>query len=77
MTIAHLLEDFGVKTPVEPEISISEGDEEAKLASFENGYSAGWDDAVDAKDKETTRISTMLAGSLEDLTSPITKRNHS
>lgn len=68
MTIAHLLEDFGVKTPVEPEISISEEVmEEAKLASFENGYSAGWDDAVDAKDKETTRISTMLAGSLEDL----------
>jgi len=69
MTIAHLLEDFGVKTPVEPASSFSEEIvEEAKLVSFESGYTAGWDDAIDAKDKETTRVSATLAGSLEDLT---------
>ena len=68
MTIAHLLEDFGVVTPVIPENSFSEEIvEEAKLESFEKGYSAGWDDAVDAKDNETTRISASLATSLEDL----------
>ncbi len=68
MTIAHLLEDFGMVTPVEPIETFSEEIvEEAKLESFEKGYSAGWDDAVDAKDKETSRISTMLASSLEDL----------
>lgn len=68
MTIAHLLEDFGVKIPVEAVSSFSEEViEEAKLVSFEKGYTAGWDDAIEAKDKETTRISATLAGSLEDL----------
>lgn len=68
MTIAHLLEDFGVSTVVEPVESVSEEVmEEAKLASFEKGYTAGWDDAIDAKDKETNRISAALSGSLEDL----------
>lgn len=68
MTIAHLLEDFGMVTPVNPEPSFSEEIvEEAKLASFEKGYGAGWDDAVEAKDNETSRISATLASSLEDL----------
>ncbi|TNJ42284.1 ABC transporter ATP-binding protein [Phaeobacter sp. B1627] len=68
MTIAHLLEDFGMKTPVEPVNSVSEElVEEAKLVSFEKGYTAGWDDAIEAKDKEATRVSAALAGSLEDL----------
>ena len=68
MTIAHLLEDFGIKTPVEPVSSFSEEIvEEAKLVSFEKGYTAGWDDAIEAKDKETTHVSATLATSLEDL----------
>jgi len=68
MTIAHLLEDFGVKTPVEPVSNFSEEVvEEAKLVSFEKGYTAGWDDAIDAKDKEVTNVSATLASSLEDL----------
>ncbi|MFW8633951.1 ABC transporter ATP-binding protein [Cribrihabitans pelagius] len=69
MTIAHLLEDFAIDTaPVQPEPTISEEEvEEQRLASFEKGYSAGWDDAVTAKDQESTRISTELASSLEDL----------
>ncbi|WP_065333521.1 ABC transporter ATP-binding protein [Tritonibacter mobilis] len=68
MTIAHLLEDFGIRTPVEPVSSFSEEIvEEAKLVSFEKGYTAGWDDAIEAKDKETTHVSATLATSLEDL----------
>ncbi|KUP94771.1 ABC transporter ATP-binding protein [Tritonibacter horizontis] len=68
MTIAHLLEDFGMKMPVEPAGTFSEEViEDAKLVSFEKGYTAGWDDAIDAKDKEVTRVSATLAGSLEDL----------
>lgn len=69
MTIAHLLEDFGINTTAEPAVPVvpEELMEEQRLASFENGYSAGWDDAVSAKDKESTRISTELASSLEDL----------
>ncbi|MGR3621173.1 ABC transporter ATP-binding protein [Pseudophaeobacter sp.] len=69
MSINHLLEDFGAATvvmPLIPEIS-EEVVEEARLVSFENGYSAGWDDAVTAKDKEATTISATLASSLEDL----------
>ncbi|EDZ47804.1 hypothetical protein [Leisingera daeponensis] len=69
MTIAHLLEDFGFETPAEPVVPAVSEDvlEEQRLASFEKGYSAGWDDAVTAKDQETTRISAELANSLEDL----------
>ncbi|KIC10352.1 ABC transporter ATP-binding protein [Leisingera sp. ANG-M1] len=69
MTIAHLLEDFGFSTPAEPAVpAVSEEViEEQRLESFEKGYSAGWDDAVTAKDQETSRISAELANSLEDL----------
>ncbi|WP_027257076.1 hypothetical protein [Leisingera aquimarina] len=69
MTIAHLLEDFGMNTSAEPALpAVSEElIEEQRLVSFENGYSAGWDDAVTAKDQESSRISAELANSLEDL----------
>ncbi|WP_293574015.1 ABC transporter ATP-binding protein [Phaeobacter sp.] len=68
MTIAHLLEDFASDTPVLAVPEISEAQiEEQKLASYETGYSAGWDDAVTAKDKEVTNVSSELANSLEDL----------
>ncbi|UWQ28669.1 ABC transporter ATP-binding protein [Leisingera sp. M523] len=69
MTIAHLLEDFAMNTSAEPALpAVSEElIEEQRLASFENGYSAGWDDAVTAKDQESSRISAELANSLEDL----------
>ncbi|CRL12636.1 hypothetical protein [Phaeobacter italicus] len=68
MTIAHLLEDFAPQTPVVAMPEINEAEiEEQKLASYETGYSAGWDDAVTAKDNEVTKISSELASSLEDL----------
>ena len=69
MGITHLLEDFGHVT-VAPSLvnEISEEQvEEERLVSFEKGYTAGWDDAVTAKDKDTDRISATLASSLEDL----------
>jgi flagellar assembly protein FliH len=69
MGITHLLEDFGHVTVVPsafPEIS-EEDVEEERLVSFEKGYSAGWDDAVTAKDKDAVQISATLASSLEDL----------
>lgn len=68
MTIAHLLEDFGNAGKVEPAVMIpDEQHEEQKLASFESGYTAGWDDAVGAQERETSKISTTLANSLEDM----------
>ncbi|PCJ05745.1 MAG: ABC transporter ATP-binding protein [Rhodobacteraceae bacterium] len=68
MTIAHLLEDFGNAGKVQPAAMVSdESLEEQKLVSFENGYTAGWDDATGAQERETSKISTTLANSLEDM----------
>ena len=68
MTIAHLLEDFGNAGKVEPAVTVSDEIlEEQKLVSFESGYTAGWDDAVGAQERETTKISATLASSLEDM----------
>ncbi|MFS4581683.1 ABC transporter ATP-binding protein [Phaeobacter sp. C3_T13_0] len=68
MTIAHLLENFAMDTPAVPVAEVSEEVlEEERLESYEKGYSAGWDDAVTAKDKESTHVSSELASSLEDL----------
>ncbi len=41
--------------------------EEAKVASFEQGYSAGWDDAVAAQQGDQTRIRSDLARNLQSL----------
>ncbi len=69
MTIAHLLEDFGFNTRAEPAaVPVSEELlDETRAESFETGYSAGWEDAVTAKDQEVTNISATLATSLQDL----------
>ena len=42
--------------------------EDAKLASFESGYSAGWEDAAAAQADDRTRVSADLARSLQSLT---------
>lgn len=69
MTIAHLLEDFGMADKVIPQVEAipEEVIEEQKLVSFEKGYSAGWDDAVSAQDMESAKISATLANSLQDM----------
>ncbi|TMV94617.1 flagellar biosynthesis protein [Thioclava sp. BHET1] len=41
--------------------------EEAKLASFETGYQAGWDDAVAAQNAETARLHADLGRNLQAL----------
>jgi len=41
--------------------------EEMRLAAFEKGYTAGWDDAVAAQDAEATRLRSDLAKNLEEL----------
>jgi flagellar biosynthesis/type III secretory pathway protein FliH len=41
--------------------------EEARVASFEQGYSAGWDDAVAAQQSDQTRIRADLARNLQSL----------
>jgi len=41
--------------------------EDAKIASFEQGYTAGWDDAVAAQEIDQTRIRADLARTLQTL----------
>ncbi|MEL7092274.1 MAG: hypothetical protein AAFN94_11120 [Pseudomonadota bacterium] len=40
--------------------------EEAKLVSFEDGYQAGWDDAINAQQKLDKSVSAALANNLQD-----------
>ncbi len=48
--------------------ALSDNDLEAeRLASFENGYKAGWDDAAKAHSDEQQRIGSTLAQNLMDL----------
>ncbi|WP_420585742.1 ABC transporter ATP-binding protein [Ruegeria sp.] len=68
MSIAHLLEDFtlqagGGKLHLLDEDAL----EEQRLAAFEQGYSAGWEDAVQAQDQSRGQVSAELAKSLEDM----------
>ena len=51
ITASHLFEDFGGKPKPKskaPSFRIEEV-EDQKLESFENGYRAGWDDAIKAQ----------------------------
>lgn len=48
------------------QISASER-EEMRLAAFEKGYTAGWDDAVAAQEGEESRLRADLARNLQDL----------
>lgn len=69
MTISHLLEDFGSE-PAKPEARTMLGEEELedfRLGAFEQGYSAGWEDATAAQRKENHRISAALTSNLEDI----------
>lgn len=71
MSIGHLLEDFARArshpTAAQPARLSDEQLEALRLEVFEEGYKAGWDDAVAARDKEETRLSAEIAGALQDL----------
>ncbi len=67
MSIAHLLEDYGVYAAGTP-VSITDISlEEQRLEAFEKGYQAGWDDSVKAQSEDARRVSTDLAQNLQDL----------
>ncbi len=68
MSIAHLLEDFtgqveGGKLHLLDEDAL----EEQRLAAFEQGYGAGWEDAVQAQEQNRGKVSAELARALEDM----------
>lgn len=68
MSIAHLLEDFGGALRGTP-VSITDVSlEEERLASFEKGYQAGWDDAAKSQTEDQRSVTADLAQNLQDLT---------
>ncbi|WP_170571450.1 ABC transporter ATP-binding protein [Ruegeria atlantica] len=68
MSIAHLLQDFTLQAEGgKLQLLDEETLEEHRLAAFEQGYSAGWEDAVQAQEQSRGQISTDLARSLEDM----------
>ncbi|MEY8828765.1 ABC transporter ATP-binding protein [Sedimentitalea sp. XS_ASV28] len=68
MAIAHLLEDFSmIDRPEDPITEMSDDAiEDMRLASFEQGYTAGWDDAIRVQSEDKHRALAALAQNLED-----------
>lgn len=68
MTSTHLFQDFG-ELPKKPKATTALGIEEVedqKLQAFENGYQAGWEDAVKAQADTGGHVSSALAANLQD-----------
>lgn len=70
MSIGHLYSDFGDAqygtTPAEPG-SDNMQLEEARLAAFEDGYQAGWDDATKAHEQDQQKALSDLSQTFEDM----------
>lgn len=68
MTATHLFEDFGsVMDDPSALTELSEDKvEDQKLASFESGYQAGWEDAIKAQTDVNAHVSSALAESLQE-----------
>lgn len=69
MSVQHLLRDFGGGALVgQPGgTAVAETGSEVTLQSFEDGYKAGFDDAMAAAANDTSKIGTELARNLQDL----------
>lgn len=69
MTITHLLEDFSGSGTNEPVRFVTEDILQDRCRnSFDQGYVAGWEDAVAAREKDVARLSDALSANLEDMT---------
>ncbi|MBO9407434.1 hypothetical protein J7399_08350 [Shimia sp. R9_1] len=68
MSVSHLFEDFGgIAEPQPAPVEEAVGNEDEMLESFEQGYKAGWDDAINAKSEEHANMSAELERKLQDL----------
>ncbi|MCH2163729.1 MAG: hypothetical protein MK098_03625 [Marinovum sp.] len=76
MSIAHLLEDFGpgaqtnIASPASSFRSVAADPDTAesiRLEAYEDGYKAGWDDAVGANTAEQMQVAADLAQNLRDM----------
>jgi flagellar assembly protein FliH len=72
MSIAHLLEEFG--NGMDPEMGgvglamlSTDAVETARLEAYEEGYKAGWDDAIGANTSEKLQLSADLSQNLRDM----------
>jgi flagellar biosynthesis/type III secretory pathway protein FliH len=67
MSTSHLFQDFGTEQPIKTGRTAMavEEIEDLKLQAFENGYQAGWDDAVKAQSNTRTHVASGLASSLQ------------
>ena len=63
-----ILEDFGRFSGLRP-VSIIDGErlESEKLAAFDKGYAAGWDDATEANDADSQKAERALAARMDEL----------
>jgi flagellar biosynthesis/type III secretory pathway protein FliH len=62
------LEEFESEARSEPAATLdADAFEEARLASFEQGYQAGWDDAAAAQDEDQRRLRADVAHNLQEL----------
>ncbi|MFN6951206.1 MAG: flagellar biosynthesis protein, partial [Albidovulum sp.] len=62
------LEVFEAPERATPPVELAQLEfEEVRLQAYEQGYTAGWDDAVAAQDAEVARLRADLGRSLEDL----------
>lgn len=69
MSLSHRYRNFGGAKPSdEPREELStEATEDQQLQSFENGYQAGWDDAVKAQADSVAKVSADFGQNLQDM----------
>ena len=69
MSLAHRYHNFSSlpSTDDQPELLNPDNVEDAKLQSFEDGYQAGWEDAVKAHEAAKDRIAADFAQNLQDM----------
>ena len=68
MSAAHLFEDFGEEKPkanLGSGLAVEEVADQ-KLEAFENGFQAGWEDAIAAQSETQSFVSSGLASSLQN-----------
>ena len=70
MSLAHRYSEFSSagSDVFEPDAKSTDANADEKLESFENGYQAGWQDAVEALEAEQRKISADFAQNLQDMT---------
>lgn len=68
MTRLYALESFDDLAGLPPGSTVSTTEfEEARLASYESGYAAGWEDAIGAQEDEIGRLRADLGQNLRDM----------